>query len=57
MFRDEALRQQVVGDSALARPVSASIAPLRNIDAWYEAFDVKAGDTLYVPPTERVRIW
>jgi len=31
--------------------------PLRNIDAWYRAFDVKPGDKLYVAPEKRVRIW
>ena len=31
--------------------------PVRNIDAWYEAFNVKPGDKLYLPPEERVRIW
>ncbi len=30
---------------------------VRNIDAWYEAFGVKPGDKLYVPPEERVRLW
>lgn len=30
---------------------------VRNIDAWYEAFDVKPGDRLYVEPQKRVRIW
>jgi len=30
---------------------------MRNIDAWYDAFDVKEGDSLYLPPEERVRIW
>lgn len=29
----------------------------RNHDAWYEAFDVKPGDALYLAPEERVRIW
>ncbi|WP_163930118.1 M13 family metallopeptidase [Paraferrimonas sp. SM1919] len=29
----------------------------RNHDAWYEAFGVKEGDALYLPPEERVRIW
>jgi putative endopeptidase len=28
-----------------------------NIDGWYSAFDVKAGDKLYVAPEDRVRIW
>ena len=30
---------------------------MRNIDAWYDAFGVKPGDKLYVPPEQRVRIW
>ena len=33
-----------------------ALAP-RNHDAWYEAFDVKPGDALYLAPEERVRIW
>ncbi len=31
--------------------------PLRNLDAWYRAFDVKPGDKLYLPPEQRARIW
>ena len=30
---------------------------VRNIDAWYSSFDVKAGETLYLAPDQRVRIW
>jgi len=30
---------------------------VRNIDAFYEAFDVGADDALYLPPEQRVRIW
>ena len=30
---------------------------VRNIDEWYEAFGVEPGDTLYLPPEDRVRIW
>ncbi len=33
-----------------------ALAP-RNHDAWYEAFDVKPGDALYLAPEDRVRIW
>jgi putative endopeptidase len=29
----------------------------RNIDAWYQAFDVTPGEKLYIPPDERVKIW
>jgi len=30
---------------------------VRNIDAWYAAFDVTEDDELYLPPEERVSIW
>jgi len=30
---------------------------VRNIDAWYDAFDVDKKDDLYLPPEERVSIW
>jgi len=30
---------------------------VRNVDAWYAAFDIRPGDKLYLPPEERVRIW
>jgi len=33
-----------------------TLAP-RNHDAWYEAFNVKPGDELYLAPEERVHIW
>jgi putative endopeptidase len=30
---------------------------VRNIDTWYEAFDIRPGDRLYLAPEKRVRIW
>ena len=30
---------------------------VRNLNEFYEAFDVKKGDALYMPESERVRIW
>ena len=30
---------------------------VRNMQEWYDAFDVKEGDALYLPPEERVSIW
>jgi putative endopeptidase len=30
---------------------------VRNIDGWYQAFGVKPGEKLYLPPDQRVRIW
>ena len=32
-------------------------AALPMIDGWYEAFDIKAGDKLYVPAEQRAHIW
>ncbi|MDP2118105.1 MAG: M13-type metalloendopeptidase [Brevundimonas sp.] len=56
LYREEALRQQVtVGPHSPAE--FRVIGPLRNVDAWYEAFDVQPGDRYYLTPEERVRIW
>ena len=30
---------------------------VRNVDAWYKAFNVQPGDKLYLPPEQRVHIW
>ncbi len=56
LVRDEALKQLIMTDSHSPGMVRA-FAPLRNVDAWYEAFDVKEGDANYVKPEDRVRIW
>jgi predicted metalloendopeptidase len=54
--RDEDLRSQVTSDPH--SPAKFRInGVVRNIDAWYGAFDVRPGDKLYLPPQERVRIW
>ena len=39
------------------RPHHVAFAMLPNLDAWYDAFGVQAGDKLYVAPADRVRIW
>jgi putative endopeptidase len=56
LYRDDALRQQIINDTHSPGMVRA-FAPLRNVDAWYTAFDVKETDANYVKPEERVRIW
>jgi predicted metalloendopeptidase len=33
------------------------IAPVRNQAAFYDAFDIKEGDKMYLPPEKRVTIW
>ena len=30
---------------------------LPHINAWYKAFDVKEGDKLFIPETERLKLW
>ena len=48
--REAALRQQVMTDPH--SPAQYRADTVRNIDAWYAAFDVKPGETLYLaPPT------
>ncbi|RDK88675.1 M13 family metallopeptidase [Marinirhabdus gelatinilytica] len=54
--RDEALRTQIKTDPHSPGMYRAT-EPLKNIDAFYEAFDIKEGDPMYVAPEDRVRIW
>jgi putative endopeptidase len=56
LVRDDALRQLIMTDSHSPGMVRA-FAPLRNVDAWYDAFGIKEGDAEYVKPEDRVRIW
>jgi len=56
MMRDGALRQQLMTNPHSPGNIRA-IAPLRNVDAWYAAFEVKEGDANYLKPEDRVRIW
>ena len=55
-IREEALRSQIANDPhspALFR-VNGTI---RNVPEFYEAFNVKPGDSLYLAPEQRVKIW
>ncbi len=54
--RDDALRQQVA-QGPHSPPEFRVVGPLRNIDAWYDAFDVQPGDAYYLAPEDRVRLW
>jgi putative endopeptidase len=53
--REASLRAQVMTDGH--SPGEFRSATVRNIDAWYPAFDVKPGEKLYLAPAERVKIW
>ena len=54
--RPEAIKTQVASDPHSPRRFRI-IGPLRNLDAWYQAFNVQPGDKFYIPPDKRVRIW
>ncbi|MFT4669722.1 MAG: putative endopeptidase [Flavobacteriaceae bacterium] len=54
--RDKSLRNQVKTDPHTPGRWRAT-EPLKNIDAFYEAFNIKEGDAMYVAPENRVRIW
>jgi putative endopeptidase len=56
MQRPQALRQQLASDPHSPGQIRA-VAPLRNVDAWYKAWNIQPGDKLYIPPDQRVRIW
>lgn len=55
-YRDEELLQRLITD-----PHSPSIfrtnGVVRNMPEFYQAFDVKEGDQLYLPAEQRVKIW
>lgn len=53
--RDAALRQQIVVDGHA--PAQQRAQTVRNLDPWYESFDVKPEQKLYLAPGDRVRIW
>jgi predicted metalloendopeptidase len=54
--RDASLRNQVLTDPHSPARYRVN-GVMRNMDAWYEAFDVQPGDALYLPPERRVTIW
>ncbi len=54
-YREPNLRQIIITDGHSPDQYRAST--VRNLDAWYSAFDVKPGEALYLTPAERVRMW
>jgi putative endopeptidase len=55
-LREGALRQRLLTDPH-SPPYYRVNGIVRNVDAWYAAFDVKPGDKLYLAPADRVHIW
>jgi putative endopeptidase len=55
-FREQALRLQVGSDPHSPAKFRVN-GPVRNIPEFYTAFDVQPGDSLYLAPEMRVKIW
>ncbi len=55
-LRDDRARQQLT-TGPHSPPKARVNLPVRNIDAFHEAFGVKPGDPMYLPPENRARIW
>jgi hypothetical protein len=55
-IRDEALKNQVKTDPHSPGMYRAYV-PLTNLDTFFQAFDIKEGDGMYVAPDKRVKIW
>ena len=53
--RPEALRTSLMTDSHAPGPFRADT--VRNLDAWYRAFDVRPGVKLYLAPEARILVW
>ena len=53
-MNEAGMRAQLATDHA---PEMFRMNTVRNLDAWYEAFDVKPGQRLYLEPGTRVHIW
>ncbi|HLA55449.1 MAG TPA: M13 family metallopeptidase, partial [Flavobacterium sp.] len=54
--RDEALRSQIASDPHSPAHFRVN-GTVRNVPEFYEAFNVKPGDSLYLAPEQRVKIW
>ena len=54
-MRDEALRQRIATDGHA--PGMYRALTVRNLEPWYQAFNVQEGQRLYLAPEQRVRVW
>ena len=54
--REDAERQQVITNEHSPGKYRVN-GVVRNVDAWYKAFNVQPGDKLYLPADQRVHIW
>jgi putative endopeptidase len=54
-YREANLRQRLITDPH--SPSEQRVWVVRNLDPWYQAYNVQPGQTLYLAPEARVRIW
>ena len=54
-YRDSALLQQITTNEHTPGHYRPNV--VRNLDAWYQAFDVKPGEALYLAPADRIKVW
>ena len=52
---EPAMRAQLASNDHA--PEMIRVSTVRNLDAWYEAFDVRPGQRLYLEPKARVHVW
>ena len=55
-YTDDAMRNQIKTNTHSPGMYRAAM-PLKNVDAFYEAFNIKEGDNMYIAPEERIKIW
>jgi len=55
-MRDDALKTRIKTDPH-SPGMNRAVQPLLNIDSFYEAFNIKATDSMYIEPEKRVKIW
>ncbi|TYA52358.1 M13 family metallopeptidase [Formosa maritima] len=55
-YTDDALRNQIKTDTH-SPGMYRAVMPLQNVDAFYEVFQIKEGDNMYIAPENRVKIW
>ncbi|MDW5289985.1 M13 family metallopeptidase [Formosa sp. PL04] len=56
LYRDDALKNQIKTDPH-SPGMNRAVQPLLNVDAFYKAFTIKEGDSMYIEPENRVKIW
>jgi putative endopeptidase len=55
-MRDEALRN-LIKTNPHSPGMYRAYMPLQNVDAFYQAFNIKEGDKMFLKPEDRVKIW